>query len=138
MHIIRLRGPWEVVNPESGATCRVHWPLTLRAIPESLAASRLTLRRNFNRPTGMEPHESVVLRVCSSVRLAAVGLNQTALPVCTPSDTVDVTRLLRPHNALIIQLRMDPTATVDPAQSMLDVQLEISSQGSSGVDRSVI
>jgi hypothetical protein len=125
MHIIRLRGPWDVINPESGAICRVQWPLTLSALPAPLAAGRLTVQRKFHRPTGIEPHDVVALQVLSIIPVVAASLNASPLSIGAPGDSVEVTKLLQAHNLLSIQLQMDCGLIEDLAKSMLDVQLEI-------------
>ncbi len=68
-HIIRLREPWETAT---------------QAV--SPAASRVTLRRRFNRPTGLDAQSRIVLVIAGLPQLAAVTLNTRPLVGSAPSQ----------------------------------------------------
>lgn len=127
MHVIRLRGPWEVIDPDSGAICRVSWPLTPDAIPIVGSACCLTFLRRFHRPTGIEPHEMVTLLTSATAPITAASLNASPLWVGTHVASVEITELLQERNLLAIELQIDLEQIQNPAASILDVQLRISS-----------
>ena len=89
IHAIRLRGPWTYM-------------------PDSLQGGRA--RRVFHRPTGLEPHEAVILVIekPDSTGLDstdAVTLNQESLgSVGRAGAEFDITGLLQEQNELLIDI----------------------------------
>lgn len=111
-HVIRLRGPWESDRGRVKLPC--DW---LTAF--GLDSRKVTLARRFNRPSGLDSGERVLLRVVSPHQLAAIWLNDVAL---SSTDAVDITDQLADKNLLSVELVGSGRAD----QSLLEVQLEIS------------
>ena len=107
MHIIRLRGPWEVVPMEiRGATpLRLMLPGNWRA-PLGDYTGRVQFRRRFHRPTGLGGD--------SRVALAAAALPSQRLGLCNDEllsadeslERYDLTRHLATENLLVIELTL--------------------------------
>ena len=124
MHIIRLRGPWQLeplaryVARADGsydrttadlpaafqATMPADWSATLG--PDFVGVVRYA--RNFQRPTGLEPGDKVWLvveppRSTATVRLADQDLGTVSHG--EPAARFDITQLMADHNDLEIVVR---------------------------------
>lgn len=124
MHVIRLRGPWEL-SPLDGSltSVRAEVPGDLAPLLGSEFAGPVCLRRRFNTPTNLGPHERVYLAFASLDPAAKLTLNGHALPRAPHApapERHDITPQLQLHNALEIILTL-------PAPPLGEVTLEISS-----------
>jgi hypothetical protein len=118
-HPIRLRGPWEfAVDGEPWSDERVTLPDGWSALAEAHAGRRLRLRRMFNRPTNLEPHEQVWLVVERHPAHVAATLNNQAISLARAGGAREglVTAMLADRNELVM---------VVEAESPFDVRLEI-------------
>jgi hypothetical protein len=118
-HPIRLRGPWDfAVGDQPWSDERVMLPDGWPALAAAHAGRRLRLRRWFNRPTNLEPHEQVWLVVETSAADVTATLNDRPVSLVRSGDTLEgpVTELLAERNELVM--------TVHTA-SGTDVRLEI-------------
>ena len=122
-HIIRLRGPWEVVGQQSVQHPR-QLRLPLSASEEYLTGldAPITLKRRFHCPTGLEQDQRVFVAIDAVLDVIRVRLNQRDL-----QDTGDlrfsVGQLLE-TNLLEITIE-HPSGAVPTVDVMLDVRLEI-------------
>ncbi len=133
MHSIRLRGPWEFqplerfvladdgqvrsetpgLPPAGKVRTPADWGDTLgRAF-----LGRVRYTRGFNLPTNLDPHERVWLVADGVDHEATVSLNDRPLGNIIGSQPTrfEITALLRPHNTLIVEVSLTPTAYNDPA-----------------------
>ena len=137
MHVIRLRGPWEIeplaryVNvggawreetdglPKGGRTqVPGDWADLLGA--DFLGRARYT--RHFNCPTNLDSHERVWLALEGVDHEGAIVLNDRPLGRTRGTASVhrvDVTALLAPHNLLMIEVDL-PAAVRDDEQARGD------------------
>jgi len=97
-HPIRLRQPWDEVPAK-----REGWK---------------SFRRAFNRPTGLETHETVCVEIDRAVYCGEVSLNGVSLGNLETGDlfAAEITALLAPANELLVEV--DPaTALTGPIPS---------------------
>ena len=136
MHVIRLRGPWELtplartVSTAAGmqevaeglpAGGRTQVPGDGRELLGEDFAGRARFTRRFNLPTNLDSHERVYLVIESLDARAAARLNGEPLhatPNALTSRRHDVTAVLKLHNALEIE-------TIYPGDPIGEVSLEI-------------
>ncbi|MCI0333765.1 MAG: hypothetical protein L0228_11150 [Planctomycetes bacterium] len=142
MHIIRLRGPWELepvkrfvpqtdgsyrptaddLPPSARAKMPADWCETMGH--DFLGVVRYS--RNFNRPTNLEEHERVWLVVeppqsCGRVRVSGEFLGNVRFGGA--AGRFDITRLLKEHNSADIDVEhpaLDDHGNV-PDDGSLDV-----------------
>ena len=102
-HSIRLRHPWDEVAPST--------------------PDRKAFRRRFNRPTGLDPWETVSLEVDRVLYCGEVALNGTALGELQTSElfAADVTGLLQESNLLTIEV--DPKTAADKLPSSASIYI---------------
>lgn len=130
MHIIRLRGPWQIVALEAESDETTTAAVTA-VVPGDWAAAlgadyhgRARLTRRFGSPTNLAPEEKVFLVVGAADCQAKVVLNGELLgeqDSSTGECRYDITRLLRPRNELRITLASRP----DQPGKIGEVRLEI-------------
>jgi hypothetical protein len=91
-HPIRLRQPWDEVPAK-----RNRWK---------------AFRRSFNRPTGLESHETVCIEIDRAVYCGEVALNGISIGKLETSElfATEITALLRAANELVVEV--DPTTAV--------------------------
>jgi hypothetical protein len=110
MHIIRLRKPWQRNRDGEGPAQRVDVPDKDSAAPRP--ARSTSYRRNFNRPSGLDPATKVLLRIESwRGDLKLVSINEQSLPIAEPPLVIEITEWLTAHNQLCIQI-VDTNATL--------------------------
>lgn len=119
MHIIRLRGPWELEpleryvagagrrcetrREELPAACTQKMPADWAAVLGRDFFGLVRYTRNFNRPTNLEPHERVWLVVEPPRSHGRVFLDGELLGEArygTPAARFDITPLLKDHNSV--------------------------------------
>jgi hypothetical protein len=107
MHIIRLRGPWEVLPLEiRGPTpLRLMLPGNWRA-PLGDYTGRVQFRRRFHRPTGLGGDSRVALAATALPSQRLVLCNDELLAADTNQERYDLTRHLATENLLIIELTL--------------------------------
>ncbi len=106
-HSIRLRSAWRYAyGAGPWAEERAALPGVWQRVLELANGRDVRLRRNFNRPTGLESHESVWLVIDRPHGLRVVRLNQRPLTLeANPSDaSVEITNLLIDRNELDIEV----------------------------------
>ena len=94
IHTIRLRGPWQMeplerfAPAESGGEAqelpppgRVKLPTTYQAALPHGFHGRVRFARRFQRPTGLEPHETVHLVVDTPWTIVTLTLNERQLEI---------------------------------------------------------
>jgi hypothetical protein len=133
MHIIRLRGPWDIYLPGSEQPRRMEMPATWQVLL-ALAAdiprpSSARLLRRFGLPTGIVPGDRLHF-VLESSAPCQIEINGQPLGNIAPSQrssSFDVTALLNARNELVIVLEIPPRDFLPPASScpVSDVRLEI-------------
>ncbi len=122
MHVIRLRGPWELVT-EAAASVeprRVQVPCNPGELLGADFAGQVRLIRPFNTPTNLDPHERVYLVLEGLPPSAVLSLNGDTLPCpagCDPAR-VDITAELALHNRLEVGFDL-------PGGTLGEVRLEI-------------
>jgi len=87
-HIIRLREPWEL----------------------SRDGRRITLRRAFNRPTGLLVGDQVWLVIDGLARIERVLLNDAPLEIADPvggATRSEICSLLKPRNVVTIEAQLN-------------------------------
>lgn len=129
-HRIRLRGPWEcepvarAVRDVQGAASqeteslppagRVHVPGDWSEALGPGFRGRVRFRRRFHRPTGLEPHERIMLVIEGVDREGIVQLNGQRLgrvKGMTAQATFDVTAMVEARNELVVEVEYtDPVA----------------------------
>jgi hypothetical protein len=119
MHVIRLRGPWEIVAAEA-ASKRVTIPCNPAEILGTGFNGQVRLIRPFNTPTNLEPHERVYLVMEALPTTAGLTMNGTPLPCPAGAEParIDITGLLALHNRLEVTLKL-------PGGTLGEVRLEI-------------
>lgn len=124
-HIIRLRGPWNILK-QGQETERIKLPSTWRkALGDQ--TGKVTLSRIFHRPparsSGGDASDRYAVRISSPHKLQNVSINGAD---CSTDDLelIDLTSQIAPDNQLIITI-----AKADRFEqaSLLEVQLEITS-----------
>lgn len=128
MHVIRLRGPFDWMETESGSPPLPRVDVHLASLPAELSKARLL--RRFGYPTGIEPGDRIFLEA-KQVPAGTQLLLQGELLGEVPANGVsrfEVGMKLRPRNTL--ELLLPPLATValdseKPSDGWLQVQLEI-------------
>lgn len=125
VHIIRLRGPWEVVPlAASGATpLRLMLPGDWR-VPLGDYLGPAKFCRYFQRPTSLSHKSQVKLAVSGLPKRRVVRCNENVLSPLDDPDRYDLTCLLTPRNQLVVELEI---TTATPVKG--DVWLEISEPG---------
>jgi hypothetical protein len=126
MHVIRLRGPWELVTVAEHAPSaavgsqRVQMPCDLAELLGPEFQGQVRLVRPFNRPTNLDPHERVYLVLEGLSASAALVLNGAALIFEAADSTarVEITPHLALHNRLEVSLAV-------PGETLGEVRLEI-------------
>ena len=120
-HIIRLHGPWSILDVSSwpladpianlaqvdrGSMTRLRVPWNGER-PDGLAATtgRLLLLRPFNRPTGLDERSSVALKLDVGSAHTELWLNQTRLG--DPNESFEISGLLENHNRLALFARLN-------------------------------
>ncbi len=154
MHIIRLRGPWQLEpvfrylrRADGGyerstenlpAAARMHVPADWNAAFGSDFLGRVRYLRNFNSPPGLQFDERVWLVVEPQRSEARVVMLEETLGTVTsegPPQRFDITHRLSPHNQLEIfvehpalvdeELSTSETISLPPGGLVGDVRLEI-------------
>ena len=126
MHVIRLRGPWELTPlgaAEIPPPARTQVPGDGREVLGADFCGRARFVRRFNTPTNLDPDERVWLVVAQLDEQAEVHLNDQPLGPRAGSPTScrhDITPLLKLHNTLTIE-------TPYPGYPLGEVHLEIGS-----------
>lgn len=77
-HDIRLKGPWSYCLPNRHEPFNCTLPVDLAGFQNHLGY-RIALRRNFHRPSGLTPADSVRLRFRADVSPDSVRLNDGVL-----------------------------------------------------------
>ena len=92
-HAIRLRQPWEEVPAK--------------------ATGNRAFRRSFNRPTGLESHETVCVEIDRVVYCGEVTLNGISLGGLETGElfATEITALLKGANELVVEI--DPATAVN-------------------------
>jgi hypothetical protein len=92
-HPIRLRHPWDEVPAK--------------------AAGNRAFRRSFNRPTGLESHETVCVEIDRAVYCGDVALNGVSLGSLDTGElfAAEITALLKASNELVVEV--DPATAVE-------------------------
>jgi hypothetical protein len=127
-HLIRLRGPWQIVCVDGDAQ-EAKLPCDLDQFLRSNGTTQLRLIRRFGLPTNLEPDERIEL-VIETARLSArVHLNDEDIgEIDSQSSTtrLDVTDRLQSRNELVIDV-LTPTNpdTPNPRVQVESVRLEI-------------
>ena len=109
-HPIRLRGPWDLFVPDSGAEAqprRVTPPCDWRAALGAEFRGTARFRRFFHAPDRLMPHERLWLVVEGANERAAVGLNGAALGEFAGAATTwehAVTERIVPRNELTLDV----------------------------------
>ena len=147
IHTIRLRGPWQMEplaatsadgrgqgapdasRPELPPAARVKLPIARAAVLPVDFFGRVRFVRRFQRPTGLEPHETVRLVLDTPWTVGIVTLNERPLE----SETTDgarsewnITERLADANVVMVELEYRPD-DAPPADAPLlgEVWLEI-------------
>ncbi len=129
MHVIRLRGPWDLIISNAAradSTRRLLFPVTVAEAHQASRDPQAKFQRRFNRPTGIARDEDVILRLRSSVPVQFVRLNKISLTIEPDGRSQDIRQLLVDHNVLIV--RLDLSTISDPRDDrnvLLEAQLEI-------------
>lgn len=107
MHIIRLRGPWEIVPLEiRGATSlRLMLPGDWCG-PLGDYAGRVQFRRRFHRPTGLSDGSQVQLAIAALPLQRLVLCNDRLLAAGENEERYDLTHHLENENLLVIELAL--------------------------------
>ncbi|HEX4415628.1 MAG TPA: hypothetical protein VH107_18490 [Lacipirellulaceae bacterium] len=145
MHVIRLRGPWQVIPlarflPQSDGTyleveqalpaeCRASMPADWSATLGSDFLGRVRYVRPFHKPTGLEPGERVFLVVEAARTDAAVTLNRKSLGQVRRDGAplrVDVTELLGGDERL--EIVVEHATEEDIGGLVGEVRLEIENE----------
>jgi hypothetical protein len=132
MHIIRLRGPWEIVPLEIRAATplRLMLPGNWRA-PLGDYTGRVQFRRRFHRPTGLGDDSQVLLAATALPSQRLVLCNDELVAADENQERYDLTRHLASENLLVIELTLRGEEPV-----LGEVWLEISEpNAASHVDR---
>lgn len=117
IHRIRLRGPWEFALGKLGESAPADAsfrPATMPASWQELFGDRAGtawFRRRFNQPTGLEPHERVLIAltdVPGEVRLSLNGVPAELRSDAERRRVADVTELLALANRLEVSVTFDP------------------------------
>ena len=126
-HVIRLAGPWEyeVLRADAGAppsstSGRMQLPTAWQALLGGDFRGLIRLRRRFNRPTNLDPQETVWVVIEGSHLRCVAGLNGQSLGDLHDDAALgefEVTSELPMHNELTIDL--------EHAGSITGVRLEI-------------
>jgi hypothetical protein len=132
IHTIRLRGPWQAETSAGVGELSLPGPLPgwIFAAGRPETPETILLRRQFNRPTGLEGQRvDLVIAACSLP--IQVVLNGHRLPQQTVEAVAqrwEITPLLRPRNELQVELDCPTPAESEPALGL--VALEIGADGS--------
>lgn len=138
-HIIRLRGPWWyrlADSAEAGEVTesnRIELPCPPKEILSLLRGGPVNLRRNFNRPTGLEDVKRVELSVDVAPFMGLVSLNGQTLGTTGTAGragTFDVRALILGTNRLDIAVEgVQSSDSLQPLESCQPqcgiIQLEI-------------
>jgi hypothetical protein len=123
MHVIRLRGPWELAPLDgSAASVRAEVPGDFGSLLGDGFAGTVRLLRRFNTPTNLDPHERVHLVFADLDPSATLTLNGAPLTRTSQQafpERHDITAALKTHNVVEIQLPL-------PCPPLGEVTLEIS------------
>jgi hypothetical protein len=123
MHVIRLRGPWELAPLDgSASSVRAEVPGDLGSLLGDGFIGPARLLRRFNTPTNLDPNERVYLIFADLDPAATLTLNGAPLPrplQQTSLERHDITAALKTHNVVEIQLPL-------PCPPLGEVTLEIS------------
>ncbi|RUL88424.1 hypothetical protein [Tautonia sociabilis] len=119
-HLIRLRGPWELLpgpGPDADAPPSPS-RLDLPADSPPLALRPCRLRRRFGRPLRLPPGSSCRLRVEHLPGLVRVALNGRILVDGPPDSTLELPLPddLLPRN--LLELTLAPSAAIPSASSL--------------------
>jgi hypothetical protein len=130
-HVIRLREPWTIrcdaTEAQGGAEGR-----------------RLTLRRSFNRPTGLHPDDHIWLTVEGLARISQVRFNDRPVDLAPGGSGVlrcDIHAWLAPRNEVVIDVASECDESGDAAAARIRrdvlsaglVRLEIVDQSAQGL-----
>lgn len=116
MHLMRLRSPWQK-NVGVAAFERVELPDQGDEVTK-----QATYRRRFNRPTGLEPDQSVWLIIHKwSGSLESVSVNGQLVPPDESGDETrfEITSMLQLHNELELILMAnngEPPRLIGPVE----------------------
>ncbi len=129
IHSIRLKGPWDVLGPapEPEVWQRQSLPCPWRKCFGD-SAGLACFRRNFHRPTGLEPENRVCLRLPEGAGVIR-SFTVNGVPFAPQGDDpllFDCTSVLKGFNGLELSLWFDPAAQPDlPGGLWETVRLEI-------------
>ena len=96
-HVIRLREPWELLSADASGNG-----------PEQ--GRRVTLRRRFKRPTGLEAESRVWLVVEGLTGLTRITLNDHPLDLHCDATGIPRSEIqwhLGPHNEIVVELAVE-------------------------------
>ena len=151
VHTIRLRGPWQMeplvrfaLAETSGAgqgddalppPGRVKLPTTCEAALPHGFCGRVRFARRFQRPTGLESHESVYLVVDTPWTIVRLTLNERALEIATAAGSLiqrapvrlNLTDQLADTNLLAIEVEYPAQDTAKRATAGQDTAGQASS-----------
>ncbi len=129
-HIIRLRGPWEVVveSASDARSVRIHMPATWNQLAAAGIHGETQFRRRFHLPTGLSPSQRVDLVIATASVSGSVLLNSESLGSLKPGSTesrFEVSDKLRPVNRLEISTLVPRESDLADSQPIGEVRLEI-------------
>ena|SRR5687768_9205729 len=135
MHSIRLRGPWEFSIRGSGASGRIDFPCTWQQLVDAAGGSigeGIKLARRFNKPTGLEAGDRVLVWLRSPAAKLTAALNGTPLALQDQPDgswQAEITTLLADRNELTVELAPPSPPLPAVADASLEVELRIEPRG---------
>lgn len=122
MHVIRLRGPWELLSTVDGADAsqRVQIPCDPAELLGEEYRGEARLVRPFNAPTNLDAHERVYVVLERLPASAELMFNGAPLPCPAGAEPtrIDISELLALHNRLEVLLTL-------PGGRLGEVRLEI-------------
>ncbi|MGH8245145.1 MAG: hypothetical protein ACREUU_01790 [Gammaproteobacteria bacterium] len=132
MHAIRLRGPWEFSIGGTSIAGRIEFPCSWRQLCDAAGsqADAIRLTRRFNKPTGLQQRDSVLLsfRYCGAILTAQLnGASLSLRDGPDGSQHAEVTSQLADRNELIVEFAPPSPALLATDDCCLDVELQIHS-----------
>lgn len=107
-HDIRLAGPWEfLAAPDDWQRCKLPFPNSDASI-----GGAVSLRRRFNRPSGLEDGTRVHVVVSTDLEPPQLLLNDAAIPLFSHAEgncSFEITAAMQQFNTL----RLKTAATLD-------------------------
>jgi hypothetical protein len=112
MHVIRLRRPWQRCcdwTADERVDVPDEEPFAAESDPRGTS---VCYRRSFNRPTGLESHTTVVLRVSRwTGKITSLIFNGTPVTTSGFPLEVDLSRWIEPHNTIELTLESENEQT---------------------------